>query len=98
MQAHEFVTNFEKVKVMLEQIVTDNALQGGATGSGDLNPKTATSHYRINPSANNGAGDASADVVGSQNQAQLAVSGYAGTVQTTQHEQQNSQTSSAHTQ
>ena len=41
MQAHDFVTNFDKVKLMLEQVVSDNALQGGATGSGDLNAKTA---------------------------------------------------------
>ena len=40
MQAHEFVTNFDKVKTLLEQVATDNALHGGATGSGDLNPRT----------------------------------------------------------
>ena len=38
-QAQEFVTNFDKVKQMIDQVVTDSALQGGATGSGDLNSK-----------------------------------------------------------
>ena len=39
MQAHEFVSNFDKVKQMLEHVVSDNAFKGGATGSGDLNAK-----------------------------------------------------------
>lgn len=38
-QAHEFVTNFEKVKQLLEHVISNNALRGGATGSGDLNIK-----------------------------------------------------------
>ena len=54
MQAREFVGNMDKVRQLLEQVASENALKGGATGSGDLNSKmTATNPATVQTTQHN---------------------------------------------
>ena len=76
-QANDFVVTFSRVRDLLQQITQDSALQGGATGSGDLNAKMLGSRVTGSGGPVTGAGT----VLTTQHQAQNSHSSIQNTSQ-----------------